>query len=111
MLGGCEAVTRVIADYRVDQLFLALPLEAHHEVLKVLNAIEGELVDVKMVPDVLQFVTLRAAVEELRRACPSSASRSRPSPAGRGCSSVAPTSRWARSAWSFCPRCSARSRS
>ena len=65
VLGGCEAVTRVLADYRVDQLFLALPLEAHHEVLKVLNAIEGELVDVKMVPDVLQFVTLRAAVEEL----------------------------------------------
>jgi Undecaprenyl-phosphate glucose phosphotransferase len=65
VLGGCEAVTRVLADYRVDQLFLALPLDAHHEVLKVLNAIEGELVDVKMVPDVLQFVTLRAAVEEL----------------------------------------------
>jgi Undecaprenyl-phosphate glucose phosphotransferase len=65
VLGGCEAVTRVLADYQVDQLFLALPLEAHHEVLKVLNAIEGELVDVKMVPDVLQFVTLRAAVEEL----------------------------------------------
>jgi Undecaprenyl-phosphate glucose phosphotransferase len=65
VLGGCAAVTRVLADYRVDQLFLALPLEAHHEVLKVLNAIEGELVDVKMVPDVLQFVTLRAAVEEL----------------------------------------------
>jgi Undecaprenyl-phosphate glucose phosphotransferase len=65
VLGGCEAVTRVLVDHRVDQLFLALPLEAHHEVLKVLNAIEGELVDVKMVPDVLQFVTLRAAVEEL----------------------------------------------
>ena len=44
---------------------MALPLEAHHEVLKVLNAIEGEVVDVKMVPDVLQFVTLRSAVEEL----------------------------------------------
>ncbi|HEY7601713.1 MAG TPA: undecaprenyl-phosphate glucose phosphotransferase [Methylomirabilota bacterium] len=65
VLGGCEAVTRVLADYRVDQLFLALPLDAHHEVLKVLNAIEGELVDVKIVPDVLQFLTLRAAVEEL----------------------------------------------
>jgi Undecaprenyl-phosphate glucose phosphotransferase len=40
-------------------------MEAHHDVLKVLNAIEGELIDVKMVPDILQFVTLRAAVEEL----------------------------------------------
>jgi Undecaprenyl-phosphate glucose phosphotransferase len=65
VLGGLEAVTRVLADYRVDQIFLALPLDAHNDVLKVLNAIEGELLDVKMVPDVLQFVTLRAAVEEL----------------------------------------------
>ena len=65
VLGGCEAVTRVLADHRIDQVFVALPMEAHAEVFKVLNAIEGELVDVKMVPDVLQFVTLRAAVEEL----------------------------------------------
>jgi len=65
VLGGCEAVTRVLADRRVDQIFVALPMDAHHEMLKILNAIEGELVDVKMVPDVLQFVTLRAAVEEL----------------------------------------------
>ena len=65
VLGGYEAVTQALADHRVDQLFVALPMEAHHEMLKVLNAIEGELVDVKIVPDVLQFVTLRAAVEEL----------------------------------------------
>src|SRR5262249_44621660 len=35
------------------------------EMLKILNALEGELVDVRIVPDVLQFVTLRSAVEEL----------------------------------------------
>jgi Undecaprenyl-phosphate glucose phosphotransferase len=65
VLGGCAAVMQVLADHRVDQLFLALPMDAPDQVLKTLNAIEGELVDVKMVPDVLQFVTLRAAVEEL----------------------------------------------
>jgi Undecaprenyl-phosphate glucose phosphotransferase len=65
VLGGCEAVTRILVDHRVDQLFLALPMDEHAQTLKTLNAIEGELVDVKMVPDVLQFVTLRAAVEEL----------------------------------------------
>ena len=65
VLGGCAAVTRVLADHHVDQLFLALPMDAPDQVLKTLNAIEGELVDVKMIPDVLQFVTLRAAVEEL----------------------------------------------
>jgi Undecaprenyl-phosphate glucose phosphotransferase len=65
VLGGYEAVTRILGDQDVDQLFVALPMDAHHETLKILNAIEGELVDVKIVPDVLEFVTLRAAVEEL----------------------------------------------
>ncbi len=65
VLGGFEAVPQIVAAHAVDQLFIALPLEAHAELLKILNALEGELVDVKVVPDVLQFMTLRAAVEEL----------------------------------------------
>jgi len=65
VLGGYETVTQVLAQYHVDQLFVALPMEAHHEMLKILNAIEGELLDVRIVPDLLQFVTLRSVVEEL----------------------------------------------
>jgi len=65
VLGGYEAVTQVLAEHRVDQLFVALRMEAHHEMLKILNALEGELVDVRIVPDLLQFVTLRSVVEEL----------------------------------------------
>jgi Undecaprenyl-phosphate glucose phosphotransferase len=65
VLGGYAAVTQILAEHRADQLFVALPMEAHHELLKILNAIEGELVDVRVVPDVLQFVTLRSVVEEL----------------------------------------------
>ncbi len=65
VLGGYETVTQILTQHRVDQLFVALPMEASHEMLKILNAIEGELVDVRIVPDVLQFVTLRSVVEEL----------------------------------------------
>jgi Undecaprenyl-phosphate glucose phosphotransferase len=65
VLGGYAAVTQIVAEHRVDQLFVALPMESHHEMLKILNAIEGELLDVRIVPDVLQFVTLRSVVEEL----------------------------------------------
>ena len=43
VLGGYEAVTRILGDQDVDQLFVALPMDAHHETLKILNAIEGEL--------------------------------------------------------------------
>ncbi|MBI2879436.1 MAG: undecaprenyl-phosphate glucose phosphotransferase, partial [Candidatus Rokubacteria bacterium] len=65
VLGGFEAVQEVLAHQAADQLFIALPLEAHAEMLKILNALEGELVDVKVIPDILQFITLKAAVEEL----------------------------------------------
>jgi Undecaprenyl-phosphate glucose phosphotransferase len=65
VLGGYETVTHILAHHGVDQLFVALPMEASHEMLKILNAIEGELLDVRIVPDVLQFVTLRSVVEEL----------------------------------------------
>ena len=65
VLGGYAAVTQILAEHRADQLFVALPMESHHELLKILNAIEGELVDVRVVPDILQFVTLRSVVEEL----------------------------------------------
>ena len=65
VLGGYNAVQSVVHTHRVSQLFVALPLEAHQELMKILNSLEGELVDVKVVPDILQFFTLRSTVEEL----------------------------------------------
>ena len=65
VLGGYNAVHSVVQSHRVSQIFVALPLEAHQQLMKILNALEGELVDIKVVPDILQFITLRSAVEEL----------------------------------------------
>ncbi len=65
VLGGCDTVRSVVQSHRVNQIFIALPLEAHQELMKILNSVEGELVDVKVVPDILQFITLHSAVEEL----------------------------------------------
>ncbi len=65
VLGDYNAVHSVVQSHRVSQIFVALPLEAHQQLMKILNALEGELVDIKVVPDILQFITLRSAVEEL----------------------------------------------
>jgi len=65
VLGGYEAVRSVVQSHRVSQIFIALPLEAHQELMKILNSLEGELIDIKVVPDILQFITLHSAVEEL----------------------------------------------
>jgi Undecaprenyl-phosphate glucose phosphotransferase len=44
---------------------VALPLEAHARMLEVIETASRDLVDVKIVPDLLQFIALRARLEDL----------------------------------------------
>jgi len=64
ILGVCEDVQKIIGDRRIDQVFVALPLEAHHRIQVVLSNISDEMVDVKVVPDLYQFAVLRGGVED-----------------------------------------------
>ena len=50
---------------KVDQLYVALPLDQHHKVVQVVEGASREGVDIKVVPDLLQFIALRARLEEL----------------------------------------------
>ena len=50
---------------RVDQIYVALPLEEHHRMLDVIEAGAKNLIDVKIVPDLLQFIALRARIEDM----------------------------------------------
>jgi Undecaprenyl-phosphate glucose phosphotransferase len=49
----------------VDTVFLALPLEAHHTMLSVLQEVGRTIADVRVVPDLLQHITFRAGVEDM----------------------------------------------
>lgn len=64
ILGFADQVQDVIQDHKIDQVFVALPLHAAERLEKVVNNISDEMVDVKIVPDLIQYVTLRAGVEE-----------------------------------------------
>ena len=64
VFGAPEDVARVVRAERIDLVLVALPLFAADRLRKVLEALDEELVDVKVVPDLYQYVTLRAAVEE-----------------------------------------------
>ena len=61
-LGDLE---RVLAERKVEQIFVALPLEAHKKMMKVLAAVGSECVEVKLVPDILQYATIKATLEDL----------------------------------------------
>ena len=61
-LDDLEAVTRSAS---VDLLFVALPLGAQHKAIRLLKRAEPLLLEVRVVPDLLQYFALKAAVEDL----------------------------------------------
>ncbi len=65
VLGTTHDIGDVIAAEQVDQVLITLPLDAYKKTLKVLETVARELVEVKLVPDILQFATLRATMEDL----------------------------------------------
>jgi len=44
---------------------VALPIEEHAKLLELMDIASREYIDVKVVPDILQFIALRASLEEL----------------------------------------------
>jgi Undecaprenyl-phosphate glucose phosphotransferase len=65
VLGTISETADVLSSERIDQLYVALPLEEHPKMLEVIGAASRECVDVKIVPDLLQFIALRASLEDL----------------------------------------------
>jgi Undecaprenyl-phosphate glucose phosphotransferase len=65
LLGTLAEVGDIAVRERVDHLYVALPLEEHAKLLDLVELTSRECIDVKVVPDLLQFLTLRARLEDL----------------------------------------------
>ncbi len=65
VLGTLAETTEVAARLRVDQLYIALPLEDHGKLLSLIKSLGNECVDLKVVPDLVQYATIRASLEDL----------------------------------------------
>jgi len=65
LLGTLEEASDLVQRERIDHLYVALPLEEHRKVVHVIHAASREGVDIKVVPDLFQFIALRARLEEL----------------------------------------------
>ncbi len=64
VLGACEEVRPLIAKHQIDTVFLALPVEAYRTMLQILKEVGHEMVDLRVVPDLFQYVTFKAGVED-----------------------------------------------
>ncbi len=65
VLGTTADAARIVDERGVDTVFLALPLEAHRTMLAVLQEVGRTIADVRVVPDLLQYITFRAGVEDM----------------------------------------------
>ena len=65
LLGTLSEVAEIAQRERVDHLYVALPLEEHAKLLDLMEITSREFIDVKVVPDLLQFIAIRARLEDL----------------------------------------------
>jgi Undecaprenyl-phosphate glucose phosphotransferase len=65
LLGTVADVSSVCSHERIDEIYVALPIEEHIKMLGVVEYASRECIDVHVVPDLLQFIALRARLEDL----------------------------------------------
>ncbi len=65
LLGTLGEADEIIRRERIDHLYVALPLEEHVKMLGLVEVTNREGVDLHVVPDLLQFIALRARLENL----------------------------------------------
>jgi Undecaprenyl-phosphate glucose phosphotransferase len=65
VLGTLDEAMAVADAHAVDQLYAALPLEDHAKLLRLIRNVGNECLDIKVVPDLVQYATIKAALEDL----------------------------------------------
>lgn len=64
LLGPLSATAQIVRDHQIDEVVFALPLRAHDQLMELVVALQELPVNVRLVPDILDLVFIRASVEE-----------------------------------------------
>jgi Undecaprenyl-phosphate glucose phosphotransferase len=65
LLGSLSDADEIIRREKIDHVYVALSLEEHVKMLGLVEVTNREAVDIHVVPDLLQFIALRARLEDL----------------------------------------------
>jgi exopolysaccharide biosynthesis polyprenyl glycosylphosphotransferase len=65
LLGTPEDLPALIEDLGIDEVIIAMPEKGHRETVRVISYCERGRVSIKIFPDVFQFVTSQASIDEL----------------------------------------------
>jgi len=64
ILGPLSATAFIVHDQQIDEVIIALPLRAQEQVMDLVLALQELPVNIRLVPDILDLVFIRASVEE-----------------------------------------------
>jgi Undecaprenyl-phosphate glucose phosphotransferase len=65
LLGTIDEAAQIALRETIDHLYIALPPDQHLQMIELIEATSRECIDVKVVPDLLQVIALRARIEDL----------------------------------------------
>jgi len=65
LLGTIDQTGDICAHERIDEIYVALPIDEHVKMLGVVEFASRECINIHVVPDLLQFIALRARLEDL----------------------------------------------
>jgi Undecaprenyl-phosphate glucose phosphotransferase len=65
LLGTIDEAAEIAQRESIDHLYVALPPEQHLRMIELIVSTSREMLDVKVVPDLLQVIALRARIEDL----------------------------------------------
>ena len=65
ILGRTEDLPQIIEEYDVNDVIVAIPEKGHRESMRVISYCEHGRVSVKVFPDIFQFVTTQATIDDL----------------------------------------------
>lgn len=64
VIGSIDQLKEKIGEHNIDQIFIALPSHLTERLAKTMSLLGEETVDVKLAPDILQYISLRGGVED-----------------------------------------------
>lgn len=65
VLGQSEELTQLIEKHQIDEVIIAMPEKGHREVVRVISLCQRGRVSIKVFPDVFEFVTSEATIDDL----------------------------------------------
>jgi len=65
VIGTVDDLERIMEEFPCQLVFVALPLEGHQHMARVLDVLVGRMLDIKIVPDVYEYIALRGELDAI----------------------------------------------